>query len=173
MCAGGAVGSAGAWCTDEPVLTWCSGNRRVGDPSGAMRSSATVAQSSATRLQLLQVAAQEGVRSDRISNGTVIPYPLAYCCGIPRIYAGLPVFTSWLFHHSMDFRLAHSRHFGHVGLHLVAITLLSRWRQQRPTRRLRYHSVAYSTSVTSLEIGNIHGSKCRRDQQGFGCAPVS
>ncbi len=46
-------------------------------------------------------------------------------------------FTSLLLHHSMDLRLAHARHFRHVGFQLVAITLLSRWRQRRQTRRLR------------------------------------
>jgi hypothetical protein len=46
-------------------------------------------------------------------------------------------FTNLLLHHSMDLRLAHARHIRHVGFHLVAITLLSRWRQRRPTRRLR------------------------------------
>ncbi len=105
------------------MLTWCRGNGRVGDPSGSMRSSATAAQSSATRLQLLRVAAQEGVMSDRISNGNAIPYHLAYCCWIPRIYAGLLFFTSLILHLSMDFRIAHARHFGHVGFHLVAITI--------------------------------------------------
>jgi hypothetical protein len=44
----GAVGSAGARCTvrdvqPEPVLTWCRGNGRVGDPYGSMCSSATAA----------------------------------------------------------------------------------------------------------------------------------
>jgi hypothetical protein len=46
-------------------------------------------------------------------------------------------FTSLLLHHSMDLRLAHARHFRHVGFHLVSITLLCRWRQRQPTRRLR------------------------------------
>ncbi len=77
---------------DEPVLTWCGGNGREGDPSGAMCSSAAAAQSSATRLRLRRVAAQEGERSDRTSNGNAIAYHLAYCCCIPRIYTGLPVF---------------------------------------------------------------------------------
>jgi hypothetical protein len=75
--------------------------------------------------------------SDRISNGKVIPYHLAYCCGIPRISLVFLFFTSLLLHHSMDLRLAHARHFRYVSFHLVAITLLSRWRQRRPTRRLR------------------------------------
>ncbi len=92
-----ALGSAGARCMvrdvqPEPVLTWRGGNGRVGDPSSSMRSSVTAAQSSATRLQLRRAAAQEGVRSDRVSNGNAIPYHLAYCCGISRIYSGLPVF---------------------------------------------------------------------------------
>jgi hypothetical protein len=97
-------------------------------------------------------------------------------------------FTSLLLHHNMDLRLARARHFGHVCFHLVTITLPSRWRQRRPTRRLPikpgtdvfyhqgsgtasqatprgrhrirsgvgYHSVAYSTSVTSLELGESY-----------------
>ncbi len=46
-------------------------------------------------------------------------------------------FPSLLLHHSMDLRLAHARHFRHVRFRLVAITLLSCWRQRRPTRRLQ------------------------------------
>jgi len=69
-------------------------------------------------------------------------------------------FTSLLLHHSMDLRLAHARHFRHVGFQLVAITLLSRWRQHchsngRPGDS-EYHSVAFSTSVTSLELGESY-----------------
>jgi hypothetical protein len=57
-------------------------------------------------------------------------------------------FTSVLLHHSMDLRLAHARHFRHVGFHLVAITLLS--------CDSEYHLVTYSTSVTSLELGESY-----------------
>jgi hypothetical protein len=146
----GAVGSAGAWCTirdvkPKPVLTWCRGNRRVGYPSGSMSSSAMAAQSSTTRLLLLRLAAQEGVRSDRISNGNAIPFQ--------EFTLVLLFFTSLLLHHSMDFKLAHARYFGHVGFHLVAITLLSRWRQLLPTRRLQ---IPFSGI---LDLGHVLGTR--------------
>jgi hypothetical protein len=102
-----------------------------------MCSSATAAvQSSTARLLLLQVAAQEGVRSDRISNGNAILYHLVYCCCTPTIYTSLPVFYE-LAPSSKHFRLARARHFGPFGFHLVVITLHSRWRQQQPTWRLQ------------------------------------
>ncbi len=77
-----AVGSAGSRCTVRdvqpwPVLSWCRVNRSVDYPSGSMQLSSTAVQSSAARL--LQVAAHEGGRSDRISNGNAIPYHLANC----------------------------------------------------------------------------------------------
>jgi hypothetical protein len=39
-----------------------------------------------------------------------------------------------LLDHSPDFRLAYAIHFGHVGFHLVTITLLGRWLQQQTTK---------------------------------------
>ncbi len=66
------------------------------------------------------------------------------------------VFTSLLLHYSMDLRLAHASHFRHVGFHLVLITLLVAGDSDGRPGDSEYHSVAYSTSVTSLELGESY-----------------
>ncbi len=145
MRAEGAVGSAGARCTVrdvQPVLTWADGtlNGRVGDPSGSMRSSATAAQSSAARLLLLQVAAQEGPKEV-----TEMPFyiTLSFAAVLHDFTLVFLFFTSVLLHHSMEFRLAHAGHIGHVGVHLVAIMLPSRpGNSDCLPCYFKYHSVA-------------------------------
>jgi hypothetical protein len=64
--------------------------------------------------------------SDRISNGNAIHITLRIAAVLQEFTLVFLFFTSLILHHSMDFRLAHARHFGLVGFHLVAITLLSR-----------------------------------------------
>ncbi len=143
MRAEGAVGS-------EPVRTWRSGNglNALECHCGTVvRDRVVVAVSGCT--------GQEGIMSNRISNGNVIPYHLVFCSEFAALFQEFTLvflfFTSLLLHHSMDLRLTHARHFLHVGFHLVVITLLSRWRLILGARQIIRRPGVFQASCRSID----------------------
>jgi hypothetical protein len=67
--------------------------------------------------------------------------------------------ASLLLDHCPDIRLAHARHLVHVSFHLVAnlrLRFVVAGDSDRQSCDSEYHSVTYSTSDTSLELGETY-----------------
>jgi hypothetical protein len=146
--AGGAVGSACAKLRPGPrpgsSLGLCRSGPEGTAASGSMRSSATAVQSSIVTglggtggAAILCWGPRCACPACTPARHNCPPPHLEYCCGNRRIYELLPGWCELAPRSRPGLRLAHARHFSHVGFHLVAKTLRSRWRQRRTTQRLR------------------------------------